>query len=172
MDEMNNDLVLDNRLYSKEADSTEQVRSILTNITGDLIDRPQKIKLYDTALVESVTKDYLMSCVKSGIIPSRQGHARAMGCSRQAVGEYMRRNPNHETTQYLEILYDSFSEALTMASLTGKVHPIVSIFVLKAIYGWRDNEQQESPDNDPLGSAKSNEELWKRYVEANDEINN
>lgn len=168
MDEMNEQLMLDNRLYSKGADGTEQVRSILTEITGDLMDKPKKIKLYDTALVEQVTKEYIASCVRSGILPSRQGHARAMGVSRRSVTSYMTENPDHPSTQYLEIVYDAFSEALSMASLTGRVHPIVSIFIQKAIYGWRDNDPVEQPENDPLGTAKTNDELYMRYCGGND----
>lgn len=169
MDAMNGQILLDNRLYSKGADGTEQVRAILSEITGDLIETPQKIRLGDTAAVEATTRAYVSSCVRSGVLPSRQGHARSMGVSRQGVSKFMRQHPEHETTAYLEIVYDAFAEALSMASLTGRVHPIVGIFVLKAIYGWRDGLPEEQELENTVDVGLSAAEIARKYAELPDE---
>lgn len=162
MDEMNL-VTLDNRLYSKDADGNQQISAILTAVTEKVVDRPKKIRLNDLPTVEAVTKDYIKSCLKTGVIPSKQGHARAMGVTRQCVTQYMSRNDN-PTTEYLSAVYDSFAEALQMASMTGRVHPIVSIFVLKSIYGYVEHEPEILPSGGLIHEDISEDELRERIM--------
>ena len=108
---------------------------------------------------------YLHSCERTGAIPSKIGLARACGVNRKSFDKFMREHPDHPTTAFLEIVTDAFSEALTQASLNGSVQPIVSIFLQKALYGMRENEQIAPPAENPLGETTSTEELMKKYEE-------
>ncbi len=156
----------ESRLYSRSADSGEKVSAIVGTLANELSELPEKISLNDTALVLTVAKQYVNACAAVGSIPSKIGCCRAFGCSRQAVDNFMLRNPEHPTTDLLQILFDAFAEALNNAALTGSCHPIVGIFISKAVYQWKESVVLETPVSKPLGDDPSFDDLRNR-IESN-----
>ena len=170
MDESNLEVLNHSRLYSRETDGSEKVAVVVNEIAGQVLDAPQRILLTDTETVKRVTSEYLRSCARTGILPSKVGLARGLGCSRQALDSFVQHNPDHNTTVFLQIAFDAFSEILTMGSLVGANHPIVGIFVLKSLYGWRDNADiPEAISGGPLGNELSTEEILRKYSDLPDE---
>ena len=164
MDE-SNALIVQNHLYGKDLDASEKVSAIVSAISENLIDIPKQIRLSDTEQVKSVTKRYLRSCYRTGVIPSKTGLARACGCTRNGLDKFVREHPGHATSEYLQICFEAFAEMLSMSSLTGGNHAIVGIFLLKAMYGFKDNLPLSEPLIDsPLGVPKPTEELIEKYM--------
>ena len=135
------------RLYSKVEDSTDKVQALVGTLADELANMPERISLRDTATVKIVAAQYVDACRTVGVIPNKIGLCRAMGISRQAADSFMDRNPDHPTSQFLEIVYDSFAELLSNSALIGASHPIFSIFITKAVYKWRDNISVEYVGN-------------------------
>lgn len=157
------------RLYSRTADGGEVVQTLLTNLAGELANLPKKINIRDPHMVETVAIAYVNACAKSGAICSKIGLCRAMGMSRQSVDYFMNHHGDEPSAELLRIIFDSFAEMLNGAALANSVHPIVSIFLSKAIYGYRDTVSIETePKHDPLGERTTAAEILSKY--SNDEL--
>lgn len=152
------------RLYSQTADHGLVVSEIVSNLAAELAEMPQKINLKDLEMVRKVAVSYTAACAENGTIANKTGLCRAMGISRQAVDWFMKHNPGEPSAEYLTMVFDAFAEALSAASLAGATHPIVSIFLLKAISGYRDTVSIEpAPERDPLGDRVKAEAIAERY---------
>lgn len=152
------------RLYSQTADHGMVVSAIVSNLAAELAEMPQKINLKDLEMVRKVAVSYTAACAESGTIANKTGLCRAMGISRQAVDWFMKHNPGEPSAEYLTMVFDAYAEALSAASLAGAVHPIVSIFLLKAISGYRDTVSLEAaPARDPLGERVKAETIVAKY---------
>ena len=170
MDDMNYEILSHSRLYDRDTSASEKVAVTVGAITQQLIDFPaERISLRDANTVKATTYNYLKSCERIGIIPSKIGLSRALGISRTAIDAFVRRNPDSETGRFLSMAFDAFAEMLSANSLSGSVHPIVSIFLQKALYGFRDNsaviEQSELPEENSL----TIEEIEQRYADLPEE---
>lgn len=124
----------------------------------------EKIHLEETETVKELTEQYLAACIKTSTLPKMSGLARALGYSRSGLYWFMNNKKNHPTTEWLENFHDLCSDILTQNSLMGTVHPIVSIFLQKALYGLRDNITIETvpPENNGL-QEMTHEELIRKY---------
>ena len=164
IDEMNLTILNNSRLYDKETSNSEKVAVTVGAITDQLIKAPaQKISLGDAETVKTITASYLRSCARTGIIPSKIGLSRSMGCTRAALDKYIFAHPESDTARFLTMAFDAFAEMLSVNSLSGSVHPIVSIFLQKALYGFRDNEPTEQPIDNSSVEELSPEEIARRY---------
>lgn len=152
------------KMYSKEG-VMENVKAIVASIGSDVVNVGQKIHLSDTEAVEETTKRYILSCCRVGLLPSKMGLARACGMSVTALSNFIAMHPYHATTDYLQIVFDSFAEMRETAALNGAAHPIVSIFGLKANYGYRENEPVKEAREDPLGEMEDTDSIAKKYLE-------
>lgn len=155
------------RLFSKDIDVSEKITNLVNNARRELSEMPTTISLGDTKTVKVVTERYLESCAIVGVVPTKSGVCRGFGCSRQAVTDFMNKHPNHGTTKYLSVVFDLFSEILADAALAGSTHPIISIFLLKSIFGYRDTQTVEfiPPETGPLGEEISAEEIAAKYAD-------
>lgn len=152
------------RLYSQTADHGMVVSSIVSNLAAELAAMPQKINLKDLEMVRNVAVAYTAACAENGTIANKTGLCRAMGVTRQGVDWFLSHNPSEPSAEYLTMVFEAFAEALSAASLAGAVHPIVSIFLLKAISGYRDTVSIEpAPERDPLGDRVKAETIMARY---------
>lgn len=152
------------RLYSQTADHGLVVSEIVSNLAEELAKKPQKINLKDADMIESIAIAYTDACAKAGTMPNKTGLCRAMGVTRQGVDWFISHNPGEPSAELLQMIFDSYAEALSAASLAGAVHPIVSIFLLKAISGYRDTVSLEAaPARDPLGDRIKAENIAARY---------
>lgn len=160
IDEMNEGLIVGNHLYSRDIDGSEKMREVIRNATKGL-DR-QPISLADTAAVQVTAEAYVDSCIRTPILPTRSGLSLALGHSRIAIFDFMKRNPGHKTSVYLQKLFDSFSEALDHAALSGVTQPVYSIFVQKSVYGRVDNPQFDELSDVPEPEPDV-DEIARRY---------
>lgn len=144
---------------------TENIQAIIASIGAGVAQVGQRIHLSDTQTVQDTAKRYIMSCYEAGLLPSKQGLARACGVSLTGVTKFMREHPHHDTTAYIEMVYDAFAEMRETAALNGAAHPIVSIFGLKANYGYRENEPVAEVKESPLGEAEDTDTIAKKYLE-------
>ncbi len=165
MDAQNLEIVNSSMLYSKDVDSGRKIGMIVSNIADDLSRVGEKISFRDTETVKRTVERYLRSCARIGAIPSKIGLARACGCSRRAFDRFIARNPEHPTSEFLEIVNDAFAEANIEAGQSGSCHPIFAMFVLKSIYQVRENDPVQTIAENPLGELTDTEKLMKKYEE-------
>ena len=149
MVEMNKERKL-TRLNLRSQEAEDCVHTLIQNATTEIVNMSDKISLADTATVRQVTEQYLCSCEEVNVLPAKTGLCRAFGVSRQGVDDYMRRNPEHRTTQYLQIVFDAFSEVLTNAALNNSVNMVYSIFIQKAVFGLKESIAIETVQNNML----------------------
>ena len=88
-----------------------------------------------------------------------------MGYSRQGVDAFINKHGSTSpAAEKLRMIFDSFAELLNNAALASACQPIVSIFLSKAIYGYRDTVSAEIEyKDDPLGPRKSAAEINEIY---------
>lgn len=153
------------RLYSRAVDGAEVVSELTEQLAYELANVPRKIDLRDSELITKVAVSYVVACSKKGTVPNKLGLCRAMGCSRQSVDYYLSHHAEEKSAELLRIIFDSFAEMLTSSALANAVHPIVSIFVTKAIYSWREavKVEAEQPVADPLGERRNVSEIIAKY---------
>ena len=154
------------RLYTKSEEAGECIQTLIQNATTEIVNMSDKISLADTATVKRVTEQYLCACEEVNCLPSKMGLARSFGVSRQAIDSFMARNPEHETTEFLQIVFDTFSEVLSNAALNNSVNMVYTIFVQKAIFGLKEAIQIETVQNGPLSTdGMTAEDVARRYSE-------
>lgn len=148
------------RLYSQTADRGIVVSAIVSELAEELANLPKKIDLKDEKLVGKVAVAYVNACAEAGTLPTKTGLCRAFGITRQSVDYFLKQHYNEPSAELLTLIFDSFAEALNTASLASAVHPIVSIFLSKAIYNYTDTLKIETnPGRDPLGDRLTQSEL-------------
>ena len=152
------------RLYSQTADHGMVVSAIVSNLAAELANLPQKIDLRDTEKVKDVIVAYTDACARAGTMPNKTGACRAMGLTRSGVDWYIHHHSEDPSAEYLSMVFDSYAEALSASSLAGATHPIVGIFLLKSVSGYRDTVSIEAPPaKDPLGEKPDIAAIMKRY---------
>ena len=153
------------RLYSRTADGGEVVSTLIGQLADELANMPKKIDLRDEELIKEVTVAYVHSCSLNGIIPNKSGWCRSAGISRRAVDYFLQHHAEEPSAELLRIIFDSFAEMLNNCALTSACHPIVSIFLSKAIYGYRDTVSIETEQRleDPLGKQQDIEDILAKY---------
>ena len=125
----------------------------ISSLVGSLADRLEeanrkpKVNLQDTERVKEICIQYIRSCEFTGTLPTLAGAELALGCSPSAFKTFKYRNPNHETTKWINAMRDHFAELLGQAALDGDVAAIPAIFTLKARYNWNDQPEIEAKDN-------------------------
>lgn len=155
---------LNNRIYSKTADSGLIVQAIVSELAQELANLPQKADLKNTEQIKTICIAYANACSQAGLIPSKIGLARALGVNRRTLDRFCDVNPQHPTTQLLEIVFDAFSEALSNAALAGATAQVYSIFLGKVLYSMNDVVTVKmDPDPDPLGERVSAEAIAAKY---------
>lgn len=164
MDVMNQEFG-NSRLYDKSSGNAEKVAEAVSAITKQIMAAPQeRIRLSDANAVKATAFQYLASCQKIGICPSKIGLARAFGLTRRSLDTFAIRNPESETGIFLSMLFDAFAEILTLTTMTGATREIFGIFLLKAVYSFRDAADIESPaayDPERKPSADEIVDKWK-----------
>ncbi len=140
------------RLYSQTADRGLVVSAIVSNLAEELANLPQKVDLRDSEMVRKIAVAYTDACAKAGTMPHKCGLCRALGLTRQGVDWFLSHHPDEPSAELLKMIFDSFAEVLSSASLASAVHPVVGIFLLKALGNYSDTVKIETaPAKDPLG---------------------
>ena len=109
----------------------------------ELSDNVDKIDMSDVNMVKETSKCYLKACANSATLPTMAGFARACGVNRGTLYHWMNKRNDTETGQWIRTLQGLFSDALAESALRNDTNPIVSIFLLKSLYGLQDRNVVE-----------------------------
>lgn len=161
------------KLYSKTTDNGEVVSVLTANLAADLAHLPQKIDLTDTGMVTAVAIDYVKACCETGTIPSKSGYCRACGISRQSLDYFLNHHGDEPSAEKIRLILDGFAELLNNAALANACHPVMSIFLSKALYGYVEKLSIEAePMHDPLGERKDTNDILAKYKDVLDMLPN
>ena len=103
--------------------------------------KAEPVSLSDIDRVIATTLDYVSACAEASTIPNTTGLARSLGITRQAVYDTIHRNSPKQAARWFSLCKDCFSELLGNASLRNGVNSIVSIFLLKSLYGYKESHE-------------------------------
>lgn len=147
--------------------SDERISSIVAKCTHDLSvisAHENHITLADTQAVKDYTIAYFTACIQASCFPSVSGWARSMGISRRAIYDFRNNKPEHETSKWIDITLDAFSDILSEAALRNNCNSIIAIFIQKAQYGMREQEEHIKPImENKLGVIPSSAEIKEKY---------
>ena len=89
------------RLYAKtDSDSADKISTLIDTTANELSKMvlSDKISLKNVETVRRKSEEYIKACQDTGTLPSKIGLSRAFGISRQAIEDFMKRNPTHATS--------------------------------------------------------------------------
>lgn len=159
-----------NRLYRAESSDfvdgklTELVNLTAAELAG-IADNAEVVNLNDVNTLKERTILYCRACADSSTIPTFSGFARSCGLSVQGMNEYMRKNPDSESAEWLRIAHDAFADCLAEAAQRNMTNSIVSIFALKARSGWKETVALEAVQHDPMGHTTDQSQLAADYAD-------
>lgn len=164
-----------NSIYKKESGEyqEEKLRELVAAKTAELVEAvtKKKVSLENIEDVKQRTVVYLRACEETGTFPSSLGLARSLGYSDRALRSWRNNKPNTETAQWLEMFNDLCADVLNQSALKNNANTIVSIFLNKAMYGFREtNELVVTPNNFPNEELEySVDEIRRRYLVEEDD---
>lgn len=157
------------KLY-KELSDEHKERQIEQSIVGKAAGLKQainapKVNLADTKLVQERAFMYLDACAISSSFPSVMGLACAMGCSRQNLNRWLATHPEHETTNFVNMVKDVMADVLTNASLFNSANAVQVIFQLKNHFEHADRVEIAPVTPNRFEDKEIDvEEIRKRYM--------
>ena len=102
--------------------------------------------------VEKRTMDYFTACSEAQVYPSVMGLAvHGYGISRQALNQYLLRNPNSPATDFINRAKDVMADILTNASLYNNANAVQAIFQLKNHFEHADKMEIQPVPPEPSG---------------------
>lgn len=147
----------------------DKLRSLVAASTAELVDTAikEKVSLDDITEVKERTIVYLRACEETGTFPSSLGLARSLGYTDRALRNWRNYKPDTETAQWLEIFNEMCADIINQSALKNNANSIVSIFLNKAMYGFREtNELVITPNK--TGYEEENlysaEDIRRRYI--------
>lgn len=158
---------MDQALAKRRSSSTfpralknEENQKVISNITrfhkealAHSINESTKISLDDVAGVQEVTLRYMEACERVGMLPTMSGLASAIGTYREMMYSFIRHNPDHPTAKFLSQVSDTFGEIMMQSAASTAIQPIVSIFLAKARYGFREEDGINLASGNGAGSG-------------------
>lgn len=113
----------------------QTVRDILQVQAGLLFEKPtERVHLNNVAEVISACKTYVDVCIEKGLIPGFQGFATICGVSRNALYDYLRKNPDSPSGIFLEKMRTAFMATRQNAVDRNAAAESMSIFLMKNSY--------------------------------------
>lgn len=147
----------------------DKLRELVAAKTSELIETAtkEKVSLEDIESVKARTIVYLRACEETSTFPSSLGLARSLGYSDRALRNWRNYKSDTETAQWLEMFNDLCADVLNQSALKNNANSIVSIFLNKAMYGFRETNELILTPNKPgyeEEAAYSAEDIRKRYM--------
>lgn len=146
----------------------DKLRELVAAKTSELVEAAtkEKVSLEDIDGVKARTIVYLRACEQTGTFPSSLGLARSLGYSDRALRNWRNFKPDTETAQWLEMFNELCADILNQSALKNNANSIVSIFLNKAMYGFRETNELVLTPSTPNyeEAAYSAEEIRKRYI--------
>ena len=157
-------------IYKAEsAELNKQAISELVTAAADGMDRiasSEKISLADAEAVKAMTRLYMRHCAQKSMLPTMSGLAGCLGCTRNAMYNFIKRHPDSETAIWLQDYSDRCGEIMMQAALSGNVQAIPAIFTAKSRYGWKENEEPIMAE--PSSEKMTAREIMDRYADLPD----
>lgn len=125
------------------------------------------VDISDPKQVEERLLWYFNSCVEDDVRPTVSGICRSLGIDRRTFyqwGQGETRSSTH--TPLIKKAYDSMQEMWEDQMVTGKVNPVVGIFLGKNHFGFKDQQDVVLTPKNPLGDMRNEQEIRERYVES------
>ncbi len=141
------------KIYKAESDEIkdEAISNSVRNTLNEMrkAEKLEKINLDDTKTVKALAECYLESCAVTSSFPTVSALAVSLGYTRENLYHYMKKKPDSETGKFLIQLHDMFSNILAENSLRNNTNAVVSIFLLKSLFGYKDTTSIELVQGDP-----------------------
>lgn len=146
----------------------DKLRELVAAKTSELVETAtkEKVSLEDIESVKARTIVYLRACEETCTFPSSLGLARSLGYSDRALRNWRNYKSDTETAQWLEMFNDLCADVLNQSALKNNANSIVSIFLNKAMYGFRETNELILTPNKPgyEEATYSAEDIRKRYM--------
>lgn len=164
---------------SKNGYKSKQYKAISNELRGEQISQSvhnkssalrqsiaaPRVNLSDTEAVQERTFIYLDACEIAQCLPSVMGLSGAMGCSRQNLNQWLLAHPEHQTTNFINMVKDLMANILTESSLCNDINPVMAIFTLKNHFEHADRVEIAPVVNNQFGCDEySADEIRKRYL--------
>lgn len=127
------------------------------------VNSKEKIPLCDIEMVQAASQEYLVACAKHGVMPTVRGCAAYFGLTRNALYNFARDHRGSAFQEWLQNFSDICGELLMQSAIEGTASPVPAIFVAKARYGWRENEEMPVQDAGP--PELTPEEIAAKYAD-------
>lgn len=145
-------------------DNARYLRHSLT-----MLDLPA-IDISDPVQVELRIRQYFEQCVGNDMKPTVSGMALALGVDRKTLYDWSRGNYRDVThspivkkaMNVLDALWEDYM-------MNGKINPVSGIFLGKNHFGYTDKQEIVVKPENPLGEARSPEEIKQQYLAENPE---
>ncbi len=140
------------RIYKEQSDEVRN-EAISKTVQHALVglkqaENTERIDLNDITAVRSIVEVYLESCVMNSFNPTMTDIAMILGYTRMGLYAYMAKKDT-ETAKFLHQVHDKLADILAENALKNNVNNITAIFLLKALYGYRDTTSLELLPNSP-----------------------
>ena len=154
------------KLVSKIGD--EKIAAFI-NYHVDMLAMRQGVNKKDVNDLRTRFITYLKYCADHNIVPNNQNAYFAMGVVRQEIDDWKHgRAGSPEHKRFAEDVTQFFSSIHEQGGADGIFNPILTIFWQKAHDGMSDQPKIEVSVNNPLGDARSAEEIAKTYEDLPD----
>lgn len=151
-------------------DPGDNTRIVQTNMR--FFDMP-KIDLHDPEAVRERLGEYFQIYAEADLKPTVAGMASALGVNRQrlweiktgaAVGGTTKQSLPSETLDLIKKAYDILEMSMENYASSGKVNPVISIFMMKNHFGYQDKTEYVLTPNQKQESDYDADEISKRYL--------
>jgi len=158
-------------IYKQESGEyqEEKLKDLLTMSISEVAEfaTKERVALGDLAEVQKRSLLYLRACEESGTFPSSLGLARSLGYSDRALRYWRSKQPDTPTAQWLEMFNDTCADILSQSALKNNANGIVSIFLTKSLYGFRETSELVLIPNSAGFTEENNyspDEIRARYL--------
>ena len=151
-------------------DPGDNTRIVQTNMR--FFDMP-KVDLNDSEAVRERLGEYFQIYADADLKPTVAGMACALGVNRQrlweikvgaAVGGTTKQSLPSETLDLIKKAYEILEMSMENYASSGKVNPVISIFMMKNHFGYQDKTEYVLTPNQQQANDYDAEDIRKRYL--------
>ena len=151
-------------------DPGDNTRIVQTNMK--FFDMP-RIDLNDSEAVRQRLGEYFQIYAEADLKPTVAGMASALGVNRQrlweiktgaAVGGTTKQSLPSETLDLIKKAYEILEMSMENYASSGKVNPVISIFMMKNHFGYQDKTEYVLTPNQKTESDYDADDIRKRYL--------
>ena len=144
----------------------------IVQTTMKFFDLP-KIDLHDSEAVRQRLGEYFQIYAEADLKPTVAGMACALGVNRQRlweiktgamVGGVGKQHLPEETLDLIKKAYEILEMSMENYASSGKVNPVISIFMMKNHFGYQDKTEYVLTPNQKQESDYDADEISKRYL--------